>query len=1103
MRKLFSASFVLLLSLNSLNLFGQIYKPEFVPPSPNSYGLAKYGDVPVNLYNGLPDISIPVCTMREGNLSLDISLSYHGSGIKVDEVASWVGLGWSLNAGGVIVRKVRGRAEYLSSSGVLLPQRANIGFFSLSQGITRAQFIQQNNLDAAANNSIDTEPDEYIFNFNGRSGSFVFDSNGNVKLSQADDIRVELQYVSGFDFNIIITTEDGNIYEFSSYEKTYFTGINQMHITAWYITKIKSPTGSEIIFEYQSTPSVSHDIRQYSEYVVELTTTPTIIPALTPVTGVSVTEMRVKKIITSSGWVEFTTSSQQRLDYKTSSYPLNLITIYNADGSISKRMNLYTSHFEANNANKYNGSNPSVYQHLNYRLRLDSLQQFSSAGIEIGQPYKFEYWGDNNPVTNDVYTLPYRLSPKQDHWGYFNNSSNQHIFPGNSDGRSIGSDRWYVEFAEYSDIYVTTTIGNGANREPSAEPVKANSLKTVYYPTGGSKEFQFESNVFTGASGVGDGLRIGKIIDHFGNNETKETNFIYDYRLLTSDPRDLYYKYFTIKYRGSDTSPLLGSELLSHFGLPPGNSPFLERGYIKISTSPQAILGGGSEFGYGSVKVVQPGNGYVINEFDNNLLFPDYNGIDDIYDDIDMFHMDNLFNSEHITSIVSPETPQGANLQKTISVLDAPYPVSYSNSWKRGRLKSRSTYNELGKILKKEKFDYERTLLSVTPGYKIFGWSASQEFIYSRYYVPNALIRIKSQIVEDYNTTGLNPFVTTTTYAYDNPLHFQTTKTIVEKSDGAKEITNVSYPSDYPSGSTFIDNLKTKNLLSYPIETVRYNEVGTVRTIVSGVINKYKTGGAGLIDEVLNLEVQNPISLSSFKFSNRSNGVLPPSGSSTGFLPDSKYSLRVLGELYDLKGNIQQLKNKEGTSTSYLWSYNYQFPIAEAVNATLSQIAFTSFETTDKGGWSYSGAPITTYKTGKKGYNLSSGSVTKTGITASTASPYRVGFWAKTVSGTASVNVGGQTESLSTAWKWVEKNITSTSLTISGSNIIIDELRLHPLDAMMTSYTYEALVGMTSQTDPRGYTLIYEYDTANRLKTIKDEDGNIVEHYEYNYGTGN
>jgi len=36
-------------------------------------------------------------------------------------------------------------------------------------------------------------------------------------------------------------------------------------------------------------------------------------------------------------------------------------------------------------------------------------------------------------------------------------------------------------------------------------------------------------------------------------------------------------------------------------------------------------------------------------------------------------------------------------------------------------------------------------------------------------------------------------------------------------------------------------------------------------------------------------------------------------------------------------------------------------------------------------------------------------------------------------------------------------------------------------------------------TDPRGLTTTYEYDNLNRLKCIKDHDGNIVQQYDYHY----
>src|SRR2546423_9520053 len=79
--------------------------------SPTAASLGKYADIPIHYHTGIPEISIPIYTVKSGVLELPISLSYHAGGLKVLEPSSWVGAGWALNAGGVIARTVMGAPD--------------------------------------------------------------------------------------------------------------------------------------------------------------------------------------------------------------------------------------------------------------------------------------------------------------------------------------------------------------------------------------------------------------------------------------------------------------------------------------------------------------------------------------------------------------------------------------------------------------------------------------------------------------------------------------------------------------------------------------------------------------------------------------------------------------------------------------------------------------------------------------------------------------------------------------------------------------------------------------------------------------------------------
>jgi len=48
-----------------------------VYPSPTAASLGKYSDIPVSYHTGVPNISVPLYTVTEGDLQLPISLSYH------------------------------------------------------------------------------------------------------------------------------------------------------------------------------------------------------------------------------------------------------------------------------------------------------------------------------------------------------------------------------------------------------------------------------------------------------------------------------------------------------------------------------------------------------------------------------------------------------------------------------------------------------------------------------------------------------------------------------------------------------------------------------------------------------------------------------------------------------------------------------------------------------------------------------------------------------------------------------------------------------------------------------------------------------------------
>jgi hypothetical protein len=92
--------------------------PAITPKSPTAAELAKYGSYPVSLYTGLPTIEIPIHQFKIGPVNVPVRLTYHASGLKVSDLGSWVGMGWSLQTGGMVSRSVQSRPDE-QTNGVL------------------------------------------------------------------------------------------------------------------------------------------------------------------------------------------------------------------------------------------------------------------------------------------------------------------------------------------------------------------------------------------------------------------------------------------------------------------------------------------------------------------------------------------------------------------------------------------------------------------------------------------------------------------------------------------------------------------------------------------------------------------------------------------------------------------------------------------------------------------------------------------------------------------------------------------------------------------------------------------------------------------------
>lgn len=1022
--------------------------PVTIPPAPTSAALGKFGSWPVSYYTGVPQINIPLYEIKSGAISTSVSLSYHASGIAVEEMGSWTGLGWSLNCGGVITRTVNGYPDENPEGYLNILSRYKGSGLSSSFDVTN-NTADLSKLSLMADGAYDSEPDAFCFNFNDRSGKFFLNANNEFIASSFNQLKIVRNPITNNPPSTNtpweIIDEKGNTYIFGDVQgkETSFVqdASDGMHLyyrlgsitTAWYLNRIISQDKRDTIFFKYTDKNEVYTKKGQQIFRIPQTNTPNV--NLSDY-GYGYKEYS-SDLFRSTGTCQLTSVEWKfgKIELKALTNRLDIagklldsIAVLNSTGSLLK-------------AFSFN------YNYSNLRLFLNKVN-FYGTGNEKISDYQLEY---NSGI-------PVCTSNSQDFWGFYNGAANANLIS-------------YEPVFDQFQMWMSTLGTPNANRETSNSNVIAGAIKKIIYPTGGYTLFEFEANdyykmgdgfspnVTYSSNPKAGGIRVKSIKDYNSSGAlAEERSFAYQSGtnstgVLFSKP-----KFASVNYQ-QFYNGCIGSNGYGHV-------------FIATSTPYSIVALGntqGSPVGYSYVFERFSGGNNGINEYN-------YSNFNDEWNDVNFDGFYNSFDRPPFLQSTSNDYKRGLLLNKKTFAFNGTTHIKVSetiNTYDYNDNIGGRFYQDL-KVLKVKKIgDSLLSCMLIPPN-----WNENFRkycFAYGFYKLKSVWVKLNATEEKSYDLSGTTYTSIVKNYFYDNLNHINTTK--IEQLDSKNQVGKTEYLYAHEMVAAGLDpNSTYQRMINKNMINVVVEQKNTTNTIMTERIRKNYSDiwyPDNMIVAPQNIEVQ---------------------------VATGTTEQRLIYHSYDNAGNATQVSKSGDVNVSYIYDYKSSYPVAEAKNAAISSIAHTSFEADGKGNWTFSGTPAAdaTAPTGKKAYTLGN-SITKSGL--STTATYIVSYWKK--SGTVAVNgttpVSGKTIN---GWTYYEHTVTNPAgglITVSGTSGVIDELRLYPAKAQMTTYTYEPLVGMTSQCDAGNRITYYEYDSFGRLKTIRDQDKNVIKTLDYQY----
>ncbi len=1196
----------LALSLLGTGLWAQSDLPQVF--SPNAVELGKYGRVPVSYFNGLPNISIPLTELKARNYTLPIYLTYHASGNKPDQHPGWVGLGWSLHAGGCINRVINGMKDEMSQleyEDLYSAYPSHHPGYYFHSGST--QQTDWSNPQVLADSLVsahvfDWDPDEFQICLEDIQASFYFTGDGEIQIvsKSAVDFIVDVHLANGSNNPIIVypgpnvgsetgrakryyyfdritlTASDGTKYVFGDNDNAieysmplipdYYpdpaTGgpvnannwICRATANSWMLSRIERPDGEVITFTYSKdgTPVVRQDVH-FSEICI-YDGTPRIEKKydtksdpnqLRNISFCLIQPSYLQSITCrhSPDNLVFSRAQTTELKYATTQQEFEKragnYTYTNSAGTYYSYAQIMASDYYM----QLSGiSGPKRNIQLSYssdsnkRLTLQQVS-FLNASSSSDHRYTFEY--------NSV-PLPSYHARQTDLWGFYNGVS--------FDGVSY----------------------NGLEQVRSqidAAKTKAEILTTIHYPTGGTTEFEYENHTYSkevtpitvelsvkNADAIAGGLRIREIRDYPVNGPMERR--VFNYQDLSG----------------------LSSGILA--GLP----QLYVSGHCTMTLNPHLPLNGNQTWFFDGVYVI--GSEYPVRP----LSTTDGNHV--TYSQVKETASDGSNSqyrySNHDLSDCCDKLPLWRGMT-TDSLL-------YFNAFNtrelfRGLLLQKADYDVNGRLICDEQNEYNMDTTTFVKSINVEKACEGLLACYSYRAIYDAFPYLKKKTVTLYaDGSDATPHIEKNYYTYDSHRRLTQVKRIV---GGVTERDTYSYTGNY-SNAPFT-GMKARNMIALPVEH-RHTRKDTTTTekYVGAELTTWKELSSGRFVPAMDFVAALGEGVTSFTAFN-------------GNTKDSHYgTAEIVYEQYDTLATLLRAKDRSGLPSTYYWnkhSVKPTFIARDAMNGEQTRMApgavtktevdmYTSVQTIVKDFTSEEAGPISmtftpegnvsdvvmtldgdtlhvwemagpngttiaydcyvgtgsvpfpagyhevrvtciresdlppinplnltrslpeihlpfsgtlrisytgrglvqqsftgndlyfndfeSYPGGASGYHSGKGCGESFTVSVSNLDPYRrhvLDYRQRTGSG---------------SWIYVRTSFTG-SATIGGSGKTVDQVRVFPEDADVESYTWWPDGNLRSRTDSRGVTESYEYDTLGRLIAVRDNDGHIVESYQYNY----